>query len=95
MSSHLPTTRRAFTKRDLVRQVAHLTGLSYRAADQSVSATLLAIRKELDTPGARVALRGFGAFEARVRRPRRYRDPVSQTWVLRPAMVYVHFKAAP
>jgi DNA-binding protein HU-beta len=64
----------AVNKADLVARVSAQTGLSRRDADEAVNATLDAITAAV-AKGERVALPGFGTFEARKRAARTARNP--------------------
>lgn len=78
----------------LARRVALLATLPQSEAFTAVGQVLRALSEALVVPGDTVRLRGFGTFEVRVRRARRYRDPTNGGFIERPAVSYIHFKAS-
>ena len=77
------------TRRELVRRL-RADGLA--ATELQLDQTLRAIMAALIVPGDAVVLRGFGRFEVRVRKARRYRNPRTGTVTDVPATSFIHFK---
>ena len=80
------------TKVDLIAKVAEETGLTKKDAEKALTATLEAITNALAT-GDKVALVGFGTFEARERAARVCRDPRTGNEIPVPATTVPAFKA--
>jgi nucleoid DNA-binding protein len=79
------------TKKDLSRAIAGAMGLSRRQAEEIIRRVLNGITETLVTEG-RLALRHFGVFEVKERRPRRGRNPRTGEAVDVPARLVVTFK---
>lgn len=80
------------TKVELITQVAEMTGLSKKAADEAVSAVLESITKALES-GDRVSLVGFGTFEVKERSERTCVNPQTREKITVSACKVASFKA--
>lgn len=79
-------------KADLVSSVAEKSGLSKKAAEKAVNATLEAIEGALIN-GDKVQLIGFGTFEVAVRASRTGRNPQTGKEIKIPATKVPKFSA--
>ncbi|MBO2521100.1 MAG: HU family DNA-binding protein [Clostridia bacterium] len=79
-------------KSELIAQVAEKTGLTKRAAGESVEAVLSAIEEAL-VKGEKVTLVGFGTFEVRHRAARKGVNPATGAVIEIPASKVPAFKA--
>lgn len=79
-------------KSELIAQVAEKTGLTKRAAGESVEAVLGAIQEAL-AKGEKVTLVGFGTFEVRNRAARKGVNPTNREKIEIPASKVPAFKA--
>lgn len=66
------------TKNELAEKVAKKTGLTRRAAFETVNATFGLIREAL-IKGDKAVITGFGTFKVRTRRTRKGRNPQTGT----------------
>ena len=62
---------------ELIAQVASKTGLSKRDAGIAVGAVFEAV-EEAVCNREKVCIKGFGSFEARVKKPRKARNPITK-----------------
>ena len=79
-------------KTELINAVAEKAGLSKKAAEAAVNATLSAITEGLKTE-EKVQLVGFGSFEVKKRAARVGRNPKTKESIEIPASVVPVFKA--
>lgn len=79
-------------KSELIAKVADKTGLTKRAAGESVEAVLAAIEEAL-AKGDKVTLVGFGTFEVRQRAARKGVNPATGASISIPATKVPAFKA--
>lgn len=79
-------------KSELIAKVADKTGLTKRAAGESVEAVLSAIEDAL-AKGDKVTLVGFGTFEVRSRAARKGVNPATGASIEIPATKVPAFKA--
>jgi len=79
-------------KSELIAKVADKTGLTKRAAGESVEAVLAAIEEAL-AKGEKVTLVGFGTFEVRQRAARKGVNPATGASINIPATKVPAFKA--
>ena len=79
-------------KTELINAVAEKAGLSKKAAEAAVNATLSAITEGLKTEET-VQLVGFGSFEVKKRAARVGRNPKTKESIEIPASVVPVFKA--
>lgn len=79
-------------KSELIAQVADKTGLTKKAAGESVEAVLSAIENAL-AKGDKVTLVGFGTFEVRSRAARKGVNPATGAAINIPATKVPAFKA--
>lgn len=79
-------------KSELIAQVAEKTGLTKRAAGDSVEAVLSAIQEALQK-GEKVTLVGFGTFEVRNRAARKGVNPATGATIDIPESKVPAFKA--
>lgn len=79
-------------KSELIAQVAEKTGLTKRAAGDSVEAVLSAIQEALKK-GEKVTLVGFGTFEVRNRAARKGVNPATGATIEIPESRVPAFKA--
>ena len=79
-------------KTELINAVAEKAGLSKKAAEAAVNATLSAITEGLKTE-EKVQLVGFGSFEVKKRAERIGRNPKTKESIQIPASVVPVFKA--
>lgn len=79
-------------KSELIAKVADKTGLTKRAAGESVEAVLAAIEDAL-SKGDKVTLVGFGTFEVRSRAARKGVNPATGASINIPATKVPAFKA--
>lgn len=79
-------------KTELINAVAEKAGLSKKAAEAAVNATLSAITEGLKTE-EKVQLVGFGSFEVKVRAERLGRNPKTKEEIHIPASKTPVFKA--
>ena len=79
-------------KTELINAVAEKAGLSKKAAEAAVNATLSAITEGLKTD-EKVQLVGFGSFEVKVRAERLGRNPKTKEEIHIPASKIPVFKA--
>ena len=79
-------------KTELINAVAEKAGLSKKAAEAAVNATLSAITEGLKTE-EKVQLVGFGTFEAKKRGARVGRNPATKEAIEIPASTAPVFKA--
>ena len=79
-------------KTELINAVAEKAGLSKKAAEAAVNATLSAITEGLKTE-EKVQLVGFGSFEVKKRAARTGRNPRSKETIQIPASQTPVFKA--
>ena len=79
-------------KTELINAVAEKAGLSKKAAEAAVNATLSAITEGLKTE-EKVQLVGFGSFEVKKRAARVGRNPKTNATIEIPASVVPVFKA--
>lgn len=80
------------TKNELVAQVASAAELTKKDAEKAVNAVLETITDTLKS-GDKVALVGFGTFEARHRPARKGRNPQTKQEIDIPATTVPAFKA--
>ena len=80
-------------KSDLVAQVAEVTGLSKKAAQEAVSATLDTISGSL-AKGVAVGIVGFGTFSVKHRAERTGRNPQTGAPITISAATVPAFKAS-
>ncbi len=85
------TPRKTLTRADLSEEVAAVTGMRRREAEDLVAATLEAITGAIAS-GHRIEIRGFGTFRRHERRPRRARNPKTGEAVEVPARRLGAFK---
>ena len=79
-------------KTELINAVAEKAGLSKKAAEAAVNATLSAITEGLKTE-EKVQLVGFGSFETKSREARMGRNPKTKESIEIPATTVPVFKA--
>ena len=79
-------------KAELVEAVAEKAGLTKADATRALDATLESIKEGLKKEG-KVALVGFGTFEAKTRAAREGRNPLTGATVQIPEKVVPSFKA--
>lgn len=82
-----------FTRADLVKAVADVTGVSKADAESVIAATLSTIRTEAIS-GRTVTLQGFGRFAVTERAARTGRNPRTGETVEIPATRILKFRAA-
>ena len=80
-------------KTELINLVAKNTGITRKAAEVSVSATLEAIKNTL-AAGEKVLIPGFGTFEVRIRAARNASNPRTKEKIKIPESKYVKFTAS-
>ena len=80
------------SKQELVELIAEKSGLTKADAGRALDATLEGIKEGLKKEG-KVALVGFGTFEAKKRAAREGRNPLTGATVQIPAKVVPSFKA--
>ncbi len=80
------------TKAELINAVAEKTGLSKKDSEKAVGAVVDSITEAL-VNGERVALVGFGTFEARERSARKGVNPITKEEITIAAAVVPSFKA--
>lgn len=62
-------------KTELIAEIAKKTGLTKKAAEDALKATIETIEKTLTKKGGKVQLVGFGTFETKTRPARTARNP--------------------
>ncbi len=86
-----PMTEGSLTKAALIKEVAHVAGLTRKCAEIIVDAVFGSIVETLHR-GEKVELRGFGSFRLRRREPRRSRNPRTGDRVDVPSKCVAYFK---
>lgn len=81
-----------FSKTDLVKELAHLTGMTVKAAGEAVDALTAIIRSETGD-GKTVSIPGFGKFEMKERAARTGRNPATGAEIEIAASRKLAFKA--
>ena len=81
----------SLTKAALIKEVAHVAGLTRKCAEIIVDAVFGSIVETLHR-GEKVELRGFGSFRLRRREPRRARNPRTGDRVDVPSKRVAYFK---
>ena len=79
-------------KTDLVTAIAEKSGLSKKDSEAALNAFVAAVEEGL-AKGEKVALIGFGTFEAKKRAARQGRNPQTKQEILIPASIAPVFKA--
>lgn len=80
------------TKAELISVVADKSGLSKKDSEKAVGAVVEAITEAL-AAGEKVALVGFGTFEAKVRKERKGVNPITKEEITIAATTVPSFKA--
>lgn len=80
------------TKTQLIEEVAKKTGLTKKAAEEAVKATLATVEETL-VKGEKVQLVGFGTFEVKKRAARTGRNPYTKKAMKIPASKRLSFTA--
>ena len=84
-------TSDGLTKAELVEEVARVTQLTKKQAEEIVNTVFVTIVDSL-RDGRKIELRGFGSFRLRQRRSRAGRNPKTGAGVVVPERSFPHFK---